>query len=208
MCLQNLITKRALLLLTALLLLPVSIGHTASDADSVTEKLLAKSNQVAMILTNQKNEGTLSAASALEIIREQMSPLIDFRRLTKRAMGKHWKKAAANMQDDITDSFRQLLEASYAKILAKYSGQKISHVGTVTRPNGNIVVKIAVTGAKKGAEISYVFFSDDANEYKIGDIKVEKISLVRNYRLQFNGAIKKHGIEGLAKFLAEKAAKK
>ena len=192
-------------LLSCVLVLPAQ----ADKADDVSRMLMKRSNAVIAKLSALRSEENLNNQTALKIIQAEMSPLLDFGQLTKRAMGKHWRKASDLERSDVTEAFRDLLESTYAKVLAKYSGQKVALVdAALLGSSGKVSVVLEVRGEDgPAAEIDYIFSPTD-DGYLIGDIKVEGISLVANYRRQFASEISDTGIEGLVAKLRKLAEKK
>ena len=83
---------------------------------------------------------------------------MDFNKLTRQAMGKHWRKADDTIRTRIVDLFRVLLEVTYAKVFAKYSGQIIKVIEAKTLVDGDIAVIMEVSDGSKAAEIEYTFF--------------------------------------------------
>ena len=80
-------------------------------------------NRIISGLVVLKANGALDAQGALSLIQTEASSLMDFNKLTRQAMGKHWRKADDTIRTRIVDLFRVLLEVTYAKVFAKYSGK-------------------------------------------------------------------------------------
>lgn len=197
-------------LLTFCLALPAQA--VADEAAAVADLLLKRSNAVVTQLTGLSEAGQLDSQAALKTIQSEMSPILDFAQLTKRAMGKHWKKADEAQRARVTDAFRALLENTYAKLLTKYSGQQVSLVeAKAIGDKGDISVLLRVGDGRKTADIDYIFTPTDASGaggHLVGDIKVEGVSMVANYRRQFSSAISKEGVDGLVTKLQALAEKK
>jgi phospholipid transport system substrate-binding protein len=162
-----------------------------------------------MRLKDKKEEsGEIPPAFALEVIREEMSPLIDYERVTRRAMGRNWKKADDDQRARVVAAFRALLENTYSKVLSRYQNQQTRLASAELRPKGRISAVLEISGDSKAVSMEYVLAANDEGEHRVTDIKVEKISLVANYRRQFAGAIKKRGMDGFVDFLEEQARAK
>lgn len=180
----------------------------AAKEQEISDMMLNKSNSIVEQLQLLRDSGNLSRFVTLDIIRKDMSPLINFAELTKKAMGKHWRRTDDNVREEIILNFRALLENTYAKVFAQYSGQQVKPVSSEVLENGDISVVLQISGNNKSANINYIFSEDVAEDYFISGIKVEGISLVANYRRQFATIISREGAPALAKRLRSMAAAK
>ncbi len=186
-----------------------TVAAAEPDVQAVADDLVSRHDRIVESLGALRAGGGLTDAAALKIIREHASPKMDFEQLTKRAAGKHWRKAKGEERARLRKAFRALLENTYAKVLTGYSGQRVRLVSARAREGGGVSALLEVSGGKS-AEIEYVFAENkNSGEQLIADIKVEGISLVANYRRQFARVVKKSGIEGLVaeveKIAAERA---
>jgi len=142
-----------------------------------------------------------------EVIDTKLAPNFDFERMTALAVGRSWRTATPEQQKQLIDQFRTLLSRTYSNAFVQYRDQAINYkplkadpgatdvtVRTeIARPNGQ-PVQIDYTLGKKG------------NEWKAYDVIVGGVSLVTNYRDEFNAQIQAGGIDGLVKSLAAKNA--
>ena len=175
----------------------------AQTADGVARDLAVRSNRVVVELKILKASGGLSAAAALALIQQEMSPIIDYSVLARQATGKYWRRAKDDEKQKITASFRKLLENTYSKVLARYSEQKVRVVESKVRADKTILVTVEVSGISKSVQIIYVFGTQTPR--RVTDLKVEGISLLDTYRRQFAQIAKKYGTAGLAARLRELA---
>ncbi|MCH9704616.1 MAG: ABC transporter substrate-binding protein [Proteobacteria bacterium] len=193
------------LLLSLVLVMPVS----AAEPEELAKDLVEKSNAMITQLVTLKQQNELTSQSALAVIQKNISPSLDFNRMTQRAMGKHWKKTDEAIRNDIAVAFQALLENTYAKVLAQYSGQKVKLLKSNTIAGGKKVsVLLQVYGGSKVAELDYIFEQNGNNDHRVTDIKVEGVSLTANYRRQFAAVLRKTGAAGLAAKLQQMASKK
>lgn len=181
-------------------------AFAASSPEEVGADLAARNDKIVEELRRLRTAGGLSSEDALRLIRAELSPLIDFRRLAGRAAGKYWRRASDDEKNEITAAFRDLLEGVYAKVLARYSDQKVRLVESKLRGDGTILTGVEVREGDITARIDYVFYEKDG-AMKITDVLVEDVSLLGTYRRQFAQIAKKEGIGGLAARLREIAEK-
>lgn len=189
----------------AVLSAALALQAAALEPQEIADDLLARNNAMVDELAALNDAGELSQQGALELIQKHASPKLDFAKLTQRAMGKNWRKADDDAKAKLQAAFQALLENTYAKLLTGYRGQKIQLAEVKPRDKGASVVLEILGGA--GAKIEYVC-REVGGDYAVGDIKVEGISLVANYRRQFAAVIKAGGIDGLVAKLEELAAER
>lgn len=175
----------------------------AADAEALADDVLARNQRVIAALSAARAAGELTAEKALEIIQADLSPAINYPKITRRAMGKFWRKATDAQKAEVTAAFRKLLENTYANVLKKYQDQTVSKSEVKTLADGNISVVVEVGGASKPVYLDYVFSKSDSGEFLVTDVKVEKISLISNYRRQFKSMISAGGVDGLIAKLQE-----
>ena len=190
-----------------LLCVCLMIGAAAeSEQPSVVTDLIRR--QVVAIEglnTYRADHGVIDKAFARDYIRQHISSLFDFQQMTKFAVGKYWRRADEATQQQLVDNFQQLLETVYAKVLIRYDGQVMSLVGSRESSPGRLSVLTEVSGkGGKSVQVEYIVKADTG---LVIDVKVEKVSLLANYRRQFAQIARKEGVEGLVTRLSSLVAK-
>ena len=181
-------------------------AHAELNPQQVAEDLAARNNRMVADLKMLRADGALTEAAALKIMQKHAASKLDYPKLTRRAMGRHWRKADDAAREKLTTAFRALLENTYAKVLTGYSDQNVKLTKAAPRANGGVSATLEVSGATT-AKIEYVC-REHEGDYLVEDIKVQGISLVANYRRQFGGIIKKSGIDGLITRLQQMASER
>ncbi|MGI9298704.1 MAG: MlaC/ttg2D family ABC transporter substrate-binding protein [Gammaproteobacteria bacterium] len=181
-------------------------AFAAPSPEDVGEDLAARNDAIVGELRRLRADGELSPEDALRLIRRELSPIIDFRRISGQSAGKYWRRASDDEKNEITAAFQDLLEGVYAKVLARYSDQEVRLVESKLRGDGTILAGVEVRDGERTARIEYVFYEKDGAA-KITDVLVEGVSLLDTYRRQFARIAKKDGVAGLAARLREIAAK-
>jgi len=140
-----------------------------------------------------------------EVMEAKLLPNFDFARMTALVMGKNWRAATPEQQARLTDEFRTLLVRTYSSALNKYRDETIDYKPLRMNPaDTEVTVRTAVM--KPGGspvQIDYSMTKTPAG-WKAYDVIVGGVSLVTNYRDEFNEQIKNGGVDGLIKTLAEK----
>ncbi len=140
-----------------------------------------------------------------EIMETKLLPNFDFGRMTALAMGRNWKSATPEQQQRLTDEFRTLLVRTYSGALNRYRDETIEFKPLRMNPGDtDVIVRTAVIRAGGApVQIDYSMAKTPAG-WKAYDVIVGGVSLVTNYRDEFNEQIKAGGVDGLLKVLADK----
>ena len=140
-----------------------------------------------------------------EVMETKLLPNFDFARMTALAMGRNWRAATPEQQQRLTDEFRTLLVRTYSGALNKYRDETIEYKPLRMNPgDADVTVRTAVV--KPGGtpvQIDYSM-SKTPSGWKAYDVIIGGVSLVTNYRDEFNEQIKNGGVDGLLKTLADK----
>jgi phospholipid transport system substrate-binding protein len=140
-----------------------------------------------------------------EVIETKLLPNFDFERMTALAMGRNWRQASPDQQKRLIDEFRTLLVRTYSGALSQYRDQKMEYKPLRADAGASDVTvrtEVIRTG-QAPVQIDYGM-SKTPSGWKAYDVIVGGISLVTNYRDEFNEQIKGGGIDGLIKTLAAK----
>lgn len=163
-------------------------------SDRLAENLIEKSNHILVLFQQTLDDtGKLEHDNALKIIQDNISPLINYKKITRSALGKYARKVAPEDVVTISQLFQQLLENTYANLFQKnFNGQEINITlkDTKALSQNKQLVSLDISSNNKTISIDYIFLPED-DEHLIVDIKVEGISLVANYRRQFSSILKK-----------------
>lgn len=135
----------------------------------------------------------LKAPEKEEARRKQLKETIyarfDFLEMAKRSLGRHWRKQNPKERKEFVDLFSDLLEGSYHKKIEAYTDEEILYTKEkVDKKFGVVITK--VFGKKGDIEIPihYKVMRRDG-QWKVYDVVIEGVSLVSNYRSQFNRII-------------------
>ena len=145
------------------------------------------------------------AARVREVIETKLLPHFDFTRMTQLAMGRNWSRATPEQQKRLTDEFRTLLVRTYSNALTQYRDETID-VKPLRADAGASEVTVrseVVRPGKPPVQIDYGM-ARTPQGWKTYDVIVGGVSLVTNYRDEFNEQIKAGGVDGLVKTLADK----
>ena len=140
-----------------------------------------------------------------EVIEAKLVPNFDFPRMTALAMGKNWRAASPEQQKRLADEFKTLLVRTYSGALAKYRDEAIDYKPLRMSP-GDTDVTVRTLVMKSGGQPIQIDYSltKVADGWKVFDVVIGGVSLVTNYRDEFNEQMKNGGVDGLIKTLSDR----
>jgi len=142
-----------------------------------------------------------------DMLKAEVLPNFDFNRITALAVGHHWREASPQQQSTMTHEFETLLVRAYSSALTANKVKTIDvaplHAGEGDK---EVSVKSTVTPENGRAVAIDYHLERMPSGWKIYDVAVDGVSLVTNYRTQFDARIKQGGIDGLIKDLEARNA--
>jgi len=180
-------------------------GAELAGAGEPTEAIRGAVNQGVEILKNAKLDNRKQRSQVIERLREIVFPLFDFNEMAMRSLGPHWRRINAQQRKEFVSTFTMLLEKTYADQIDLYNGQQVIYTGeTVDGDHAQVDSRIMDKDGQ-AYSVTYRLHKVDGN-WKIYDVIAENISLVNNYRSQFNRVIAKSSFDELLKTMKEKAS--
>jgi phospholipid transport system substrate-binding protein len=191
----------AVVLLTAALC--VAAPAFAQEAPDAIVKRVATD-----VIATIKSDPAIQAgneARIREVLEAKLLPHFDFTRMTALAMGRNWQTATPEQQKRVTDEFRALLVRTYSGALNNYRNETIDYKPLRMNPaDTDVTVRTLVVRAT-GSPIQIDYSMEKkADSWKCYDVIVGGVSLVTNYRDEFNNQVKAGGVDGLIKTLADR----
>jgi phospholipid transport system substrate-binding protein len=198
-------TSRALALaITVMLTAGVArdaAAAAAAETGAPTEQLRSRVERVVAILEDAQLK--TKPATRRAALRTAASDIFDFTEITRRSLGRHWQTMNPAEREDLVAVMTALLERSYLSRIEAYSGERIVFAGETAEAD-LATVRTKLVG-KGGVETPV-----DYRLYKVGDrwlvydVTVEGVSLVANYRAQFNKILQTSSAQGLVERLRAK----
>ena len=140
-------------------------------------------------------------------IRSIVNEIFDYTELSKRTLGREWAKFNDQQQAEFIKLFSDLLEKTYADRLLSYSDEKVVfEKESLLREGQAEVTSNVLTGDGKKIPLDYRMVQKGGS-WRVYDVIIEGISLVKNYRDQFRDILAKDSPEEVLKMLREKVAK-
>lgn len=196
---------RKLLALVALPLLALSAQSVLAANEAPDELVRNVTLEVIGVIAKDKEIQSGNTRKVVELIEAKVLPHFNFMSMTALAVGQNWAKATPDQKKKLADEFRTLLVRTYASALSAFRDQKFDFRPLRAKPTDTDVtvqVRIIQSGAQPVA-LDYGM-EKTASGWKVYDVMVGGISLVANYRSEFNNQIRDTGIDGLISSLQAK----
>src|SRR5437899_7713927 len=161
--------------------------------------------EVVELIAKDKEIQSGNRAKLIELIDAKVLPHFNFTAMTALALGQSWNKATPDQKKRLTEEFRTLLVRTYASALAAYADQKFDFRPLRAKPSDTDVT-VQVRVLQPGSQPVPIDYSMEktASGWKVYDVMVGGVSLVANYRTEFNNVVRESGIDGLIKNLNAK----
>ena len=174
------------------------------DAGEPLELVRTAVDKAVQILKDPKLQSQDKKKDRIARLRETLNPIFDYEEMAKRALGTHWRRRTPAEQDEFVKLFRDFLERIYSDKIDLYGGEKVRFGREVLDQEFAQVESTIIK--PKGEEIAVTYKLRQINgRWKVYDAVVENISIVNNYRSQFDRIISSSSYEELVKRLQEKA---
>ena len=195
-------TKTAIVLAASAVLL--SAFANTVQAGAPTEQVRQTADKVLQVLQDPQFKSNSNAAQRRDQLTQILASRFDFAEMAKRSLGANWQKGSAAEQQQFVRLFTNLLENSYIGQIEAYSGEKINYGRESVEQNQADVETKIVT--KKGEEVSVNYkLKADGGNWKVYDVVIENVSLVNNFRNQFNRMLAKGSFADLITQLETKS---
>jgi phospholipid transport system substrate-binding protein len=197
-------TVRATALGIAVVLTLAMAAGRQAWAGAPTEQLRTQIDRVIKVLEDPEMATPARMAERRTVIRRVANDIFDFSETTRRSLGPHWQARTPQEREEITRLYADLLERSYIGKIEMYSGEKIQFLGDTIDGDQATVRTRLVTKQGMDIPVDYRMHRVAGDRWLTYDVSIEGVSLVANYRAQFNKIIQTSGYAALVKKLAAK----
>jgi phospholipid transport system substrate-binding protein len=192
--------------IVAVFLMAALAAAAPIQASTAKETVESQVNKVLKALSEPGFKDKAKDAKIVKI-RSIVNEIFDYNELSKRTLGREWAKFNAPQQSEFVKLFSELLEKTYADRLLSYSDEKVVfEKETLLREGQAEVTSNVLTADGKKIPLDYRLIQKEGN-WRVYDVIIEGISLVKNYRDQFRDILAKDSPEEVLKMLRDKVAK-
>jgi phospholipid transport system substrate-binding protein len=148
-------------------------------------------------------DSNLNTEVKKEKLRSFYGEMFDEAEFSRRTLGANWKKLNPAQQQEFVRLFREVLEKAYINKILAYTNEKIVFSKETTLANNLALVQTKIITSSQEIPIDYRVMLKDGT-WKVYDVVVENVSLVQNYRSQFNSILAKDTPDQLLEILRKK----
>ena len=182
----------------AAVLSTVLVAVSVAWAGAPTEEVRQYTDQVVKILENPQ----LRSADKRAAVRKVAIEIFDVNETAKRALGTHWQTRSGAERDEFVNLFADLLERTYISKIDLFGGERLRY--TTESVDGDFAVVRAKVVTSKGTEVPVeARMLKRGDHWQIYDIAIQNISLIANYRTQFDRIIRTSSYQDLVRRLRE-----
>jgi len=188
-------------LLLALVLSVVTASAAAAGAPS--DQLKTQIDRVLKTLDDPELKKEGKAPDRRAAVRKIANDIFDFGETARRSLGRHWQPRTPAERDEFVQLFADLLERSYISRVELYGGEKIQYLGdTIEGEQAKAQTKLLTKG---GSDIPIEYrMHKKGDRWLVYDVIIEGVSLIANYRTQFNKIIQTASYQELVKKMKAK----
>lgn len=200
--------RREVVILLILLFSSFSLVSLPSRvwAGEPTDVVRKTTDAVLEVLKNRELKKPEKTAQRRAEIRKTVSQRFDFAEMAKRSLAQNWKKRTPEEQKEFVALFTDLVENAYITKIEKYQDEKIFYTGE--KVEGTYAQVKTNVETSKGVETPIEYrLMREGNQWMAYDVLIEGVSLVNNYRNQFNSILRSGSYEELVKRLRNKTIK-
>lgn len=194
----------ARLIMVSLLFLSVAFAIPEKALASVTDEVKQTVDEVIRIVSDKELKKSQNEQQRRRELKAAIGRIFDYAEMARRSLGRHWKERSPAERKEFVQLFETLLENSYAGKIESYNQEKIVYLKESVEGEYAEVKSKVVTARRDEFTLDYRLL-DKGGKRMVYDVVIEGVSLVSNYRTQFNKIITSQGYNELVKKLRTKS---
>jgi phospholipid transport system substrate-binding protein len=196
--------KEKILAVTVMLFCLTLVGPGKVAASIITDEVRNTVDAVVKIVTDKSLKKPQNEQKRRSALKQAIGRIFDYGEMAKRSMGVHWKELTPAQQKEFTGLFATLLENSYAGKIEAYNNEKIVYEKELLDGDHAEVGSRVITAKRDEYELGYRLLKE-GSKWMVYDVVIEGVSMVSNYRTQFNKIINEKGYKDLLKKMRTKS---
>lgn len=177
-----------------------------ADAGDPRDMVRETTREVLTALDENRERIEGDPRAVYELVGDIVLPRFDFELMSRFVLARHWRTASEAQRERFTEAFRQLLVRTYARALAEYSGEEEVRIPAqridTSRDRVTVETEIVQPGGPP-IPVDYTLLRQ-GDAWRVFDVTIEGVSLVQNYRSQFDGVVRREGMDALIEQLASR----
>lgn len=180
--------------LLLLFILTLNSLHIHADENNPGQVVKKTIDKVLTVL----GDSSLSEDQKQQFIYQTVSKQIDFNSMSRRILATNWDTATNQQQAEFVFLFEKILLNDYWARIKNYTGERVEYYAVSIDREKFATVDTVIIREGTSVEIPITYRMElNGGEWKAYDFLVESLSLVQNYRREYQAIIKNHGIDGL-----------
>jgi len=196
---------RIFVVMAAAITLLLSSYASAID-ERKPEQIVEDTSSAVLNTINEDNDSLREDPTLInQLINDTVIPIIDLDSMGKLILGKYWKKASEEQRVAFIAEFKDMLIRTYAKSLVDYGHAKVKVLPARDKQAGKyytVQSELDVGSGKAPLQVAYIFRKNKQTEWKVFDLAVDGLSLVKNFRTSFGQEIRETSLDALIARLA------
>jgi phospholipid transport system substrate-binding protein len=188
----------------ALLLCFVTVATPDIARASVTDEVKKTVDEVVRIVSDTELKKPQNEKKRRQELKTAIARIFDYTEMAKRSLARHWKERSPAERKEFVRLFETLLENSYAGKIESYNQEKIVYLKESVEGEYAEVKSKVVTTKRDEYALDYRLLNE-GGRWMVYDVVIEGVSLISNYRSQFNRIITGQGYKELVKKLRTKS---
>jgi phospholipid transport system substrate-binding protein len=189
----------------ALAVLTLAVGLASAATGEGPRAVVKRMTDAALDVLRDKS---LSSDQKRHRLEEVVFPEVDFDTMSRLVLARNWSRFSAPQQADFVKEFKAHLSMTYGRNIENYRNERVEIVGDQDEGRGDWLVKskIVRTGGAEDIQVDYRL-RKEGDAWRIIDMVIERVSLVANFRSQFQEIVSQGGPEKVLELLRDKNAR-
>jgi len=198
------------IIMLVVLLLTVSVfsiatGGSASATEKPMDQLQVAVDDILKILQSAELKGPEKKDERHQLVLNIVADMFDFREMARSSLGQSWNTLTPEEKDTFVGLFTTLVEQRYIGKIDSYNNQKVVYKKQLVKGDKAMVYTAIID---KDLEIPIVYrLEKNKGKWLINDLKIENVSLIVNYRRDFDSIIRKEQFAGLVEKISKQLEK-
>lgn len=194
-----------ILLVTVILFAAYGNSDGSAASSEPMAELKVSVDEIVDILKREELKGPAKYDERQRLIWDVALRMFDFREMAKSSLGKNWNTITSEERDQFVELFSSLVKKRYIGKINDYTDQEIVYTKQLIKKDRAMVYSLIID---KGTEIPIIYkLKADQEKWFIYDMKIENVSMVLNYRRDFDSVIRKEKFAGLLERITERLDK-
>ena len=198
--------KRQVLAWTMMTVMALFVFPLQVSAGTPQQIIEAQVNKVLDVLREPTPESESGKRAKEEKIWSIFDNIFDYTELSKMTLSRNWKKLNGDQQKEFEELFRKLLGNVYMDRILAYKDEKVAFERETMLSEDKAEVQTKILTSTKEIPMNYRMIAKD-DQWKVYDVIIEGVSMIKNYRSQFREILAKQTPEDLLKILRDKTGK-